>query len=67
MVEDWLTENPFTQESEDEIHYRFYVVNLENISIGEATEPIDLIPYVLMGVSAVAITTIVIVLYRKFK
>ena len=32
VVEDWLSNNPYTVDIEDEIHYRFYMMNLVNLT-----------------------------------
>jgi len=64
-AEDWLIENPFTPEVEDSIHYRFYIMNLENISPGEPLSLPTLLPYILVGTAIVGIVTLVIIRFKK--
>ena len=66
-VEDWLTENPFTSEIEDSIHYRFYVMNLENLSLVEASSSPDLIPFIVVGAVVIGVVALVVVWYKKLR
>jgi len=64
-AENWLIENPFTPEVEGSIHYRFYIMNLENISSGEPLSLPTLLPYILVGTAIVGIVTLVIIRFKK--
>ena len=67
IVEDWFTENPYTSEIEDSIHYRFYIMNLENISLVTSFSLFDFAPYILVGTAAAGVVTIVVVRSKKQK
>ncbi len=66
-IEDWLTENPFTPEIAGTLHYRFYIMNLENISLVEPSTYAGLIPYLIIGVGIIGIAAIVIIQYKRLK
>jgi len=66
-VEEWLTENPFTPDVEDGLHYRFYIMNLENISIVESSVYVGLVPYFIIGAGIIGIAVIVILHYKRLK
>ncbi|UCE10085.1 MAG: hypothetical protein JSW61_14115 [Candidatus Thorarchaeota archaeon] len=41
IAEQWLTDNPFTLEDENRLHYRFYIFNLENLTLDVTTTATD--------------------------
>ena len=65
VVEQWLVDNPYTSENEDAIHYRFYIFNLENLTIYEDNTMSNLI--VAIGVGSGATFLIAAVFYVKRK
>ena len=63
VVEQWLVDNPYTSQDENTIHYRFYIFNLENLTIYED----DILPtlIVVVGVGSGATILIAAVFYVK--
>jgi hypothetical protein len=64
-VEDWLAGNPFTVEDEDAIHYRFYIMNLEDLVQVTSMNLMELIPYALVGTAVAGIAVLVIIRYKR--
>ncbi len=65
VVEDWLTENPYTTQVEDAIHYRFYIMNLEDISLVPQFGLLELVPYILVGTTVAGVVTLVVIRSKK--
>jgi hypothetical protein len=58
-VEEWLSKYPYTMEDPDKMHYRFYMMNLENIIlIGQDFTPVILSVTVGIGVLIAAIVLV---------
>jgi hypothetical protein len=60
VLEDWLTNNPYTIERPDEIHYRFYMMNLANLTPQVADNSIVVVTFLVAGVGIVIVVLIVI-------
>jgi hypothetical protein len=65
IVEEWLTENPPTPEMSDKIHYRFYMMNLENITLVSPDNQTSLMPVLIVGAGAVIIVALVVVWKKR--
>ncbi|MFW9810181.1 MAG: hypothetical protein ACFFE6_12460 [Candidatus Thorarchaeota archaeon] len=66
VIEDWLVQNPYTPEIQDKVHYRFYVMNLENIT----QLVLDYTPVVISGMAlggGAMVLCVVYVVNRKRK
>jgi hypothetical protein len=67
-VEQWLADNPFTSDSPNKIHYRFYMLNLENLTPvvqdGMFVEPVTV---VMVTGSIVVIIAGALVWRKKYK
>ena len=63
-VEDWLTEHPFTIEVNNAIHYRFYIMNLEDILSPQQSGLTQLLPYILVG-SVIVFVVVVAIIWSK--
>ncbi|MGY5879891.1 MAG: hypothetical protein RTV31_06550 [Candidatus Thorarchaeota archaeon] len=66
-VEDWLTTNRYTAEVDDAIHYRFYIMNLEDIVQVEPMSLLELVPYILVGTAVAGVVTLVVIRSKKQK
>jgi hypothetical protein len=62
-AEQWLVDNPATQNQENCLHYRFYIFNLENITIPESNLMLLLI--ISGGLSALIVIVVVILFKRR--
>jgi hypothetical protein len=62
-AEQWLVDNPATPDEENSLQYRFYIFNLENITIAQD----DLIEPLIMagGVSAAVMIAAVVVVWKR--
>ncbi|MFX1272519.1 MAG: hypothetical protein ACFFAX_12610 [Promethearchaeota archaeon] len=68
IIEQWLADNPFTSEDPDKIHYRFYMLNLANLT-PVVQDDISLEPIVLTIAGGVTVVIIAgaIVWRRKYR
>ena len=48
-VESWLTRNPYTPEKDGTLHYRLYVMNLENLSVIPPSYELYLVSLAIVG------------------
>jgi hypothetical protein len=65
IVEDWLTDNPPTVEMTNKIHYRFYMMNLQNITLVSPANSTGLVITLAAGAGLVIIIALFVVQKRK--
>jgi hypothetical protein len=65
-IEQWLSDNPYTSETPDKVHYRFYMMNLENLTpIGPDDSNLGPILITIVGGTAVAMIAAAVVWRRR--
>ncbi len=64
-VEDWLTDNPYTADIPDKIHYRFYMMNLEDITLVSPDNAAVVVTVVVAGAGVTMIVALVVIKKRK--
>ena len=63
-AEQWLVDNPATPNQENSLHYRFYIFNLENITIPEKNL---MVPLIIGGSLSAIFVIVVVILFRRRK
>ncbi len=66
VADQWLVDNPFTEDMEDKVHYRFYIMNLETLTLpsGGPGIPAEMM-IVLGGGLLISVGAVAIILIRK--
>ncbi len=67
IADKWLVENPFTDDVDDKIHYRFYIFNLESVVLLESQWPPGEVMILLGGGIVVSVVAIAVVGIRRRK
>lgn len=60
VIEEWLIDNPFTTDIPDKIHYRFYMMNLENLTQLGGDNTGIIVGALLVGAGVVIIAVVLI-------
>jgi hypothetical protein len=64
-AEQWLVDNPATQNQENSLHYRFYIFNLANITIPNNNNNLMVLLIIGGGLSASVVVVMVILFKRR--
>ena len=65
IVEDWLTENPFTDSNQDKVHYRFYIMNLENLTDFTPDNSGIIVVFLIAGAGITLVAGVIFAMRRK--